>query len=112
MQFVNKTQNYTMTINSSYFFQTDVVIGLSPFQDSSSPVTMTTQSVIRPIPILPLDTSIYSSPPTYIDNLPPRLSVPMMPSVLIGNQLSKDDMTELPLSQVCAWKFHSQIIES
>lgn len=78
------------------FIHTDVVS--RPLQESSSlpPVVMTTQSVIRPIPILPLDTSIYSSPPTYIDNLPPNLSVPLVPSELIGTHAVKREITELP----------------
>lgn len=76
------------------FIHTDVVS--RPLQESSPPVVMTTQSVIRPIPILPLDASIYSSPPTYIDNLPPNLSVPLIPSELIGNHAVKREITELP----------------
>lgn len=57
---------------------------------SPSPVKVT-QSIIRPIPILPMDTSIYSSPPTYIDTLP-VFSLPVLHSQLLGNhQLMTDD---------------------
>ncbi|WAR00656.1 GLIS2-like protein [Mya arenaria] len=44
---------------------------------SRSPVCCPAPTVLRPIPILPLDSAIYSSPPTYIDNLPPSIAVPL-----------------------------------
>lgn len=72
------------------------VVSSSPQQELlSPPVTMTTQSVIRPIPLLP-----YSTPPTYIDNLPPHLSVPVISPVLLGTHTVKKDVTEMAPTQV------------
>lgn len=39
------------------------------------PLNALPPTVIRPIAIMPLDSSIYNSPPTYIDNLPPSISL-------------------------------------
>jgi hypothetical protein len=61
---------------------------------------MSPQTVIRPIPILPIDSSVYTSPPTYIDNIQTAITVPVMQHApLIASHLGKSSSLSLPANQ-------------
>ncbi|XP_060607905.1 uncharacterized protein LOC132760036 [Ruditapes philippinarum] len=58
------------------------------------------QTVIRPIPILPIDSSVYTSPPTYIDNIQAAITVPVMQHApLIASHFGKSSSLSLPANQ-------------
>lgn len=63
------------------------------------------QSVIRPIPIMPLDAALYCNPPTYIDHLPPGITS-MMPTQILGSHVMNGNdslvtISQMPLTTVC-----------
>ncbi|KAH3833810.1 zinc finger protein GLIS2-like [Dreissena polymorpha] len=75
---IHRSEEQSVISNDSHHEATPLV--------SRPPIIMEHQSVIRPVPLLPMDTSIYSSPPTYIDSLPPTISPPGLPGMLHGNR--------------------------
>ncbi|KAL4230525.1 Zinc finger protein glis2 [Mactra antiquata] len=58
-----------------------------------------TQSIVYPIPLLPLDLSVYSSPPTYIDNLVTPVSTSRLQHTILSNQFTHNISVSSPKNE-------------